>query len=457
MHAAHDTIWQTIDQTLLGLAARAGDLDAEIGRWLVAAAEEGVHRHFGFASFAEYVERRLGFDARTTRERLRVARALESLPEVRRSLASGERSWSAVREITRVATPENESAWVAKTERMTVRQIERLVAGRRPGDDPTDAKDPLLMTRRVAFELEAEAYAEWSEACEALRRVIGPGASDKEVSRAMCEIALGRRDEAKPGYQVSLTVCMRCDRSWRQSGPDAIEVPASVGERAACDAEVVGFTCVDEGVAEPAPHVGPVPEEPADAALRAPHVGPVPEAMAGPSELRAPHVGPVPEAIAARAEAALRAPHVGPLPEAIAELLRTQGARGLVRAVSAYCGLELRALTKATRRRIALRDHHRCSVPGCRNFRFVDVHHLRAQSMGGKHDDDQLTSLCTQHHDAVHDGRLAIEGKPSTGLRFVDARGEIYGSRPTWATSTGGDLRDARSTEHSVDLRSPLP
>ena len=382
MHAAHDTVWQTIDQTLLGLAARAGDLDAEIGRWLVAASREGVHRHFGFASFAEYVERRLGFDARTTRERLRVARALEELPEVRRLLASGERSWSAVREITRVATPENESTWVARTERMTVRQIERLVAGRKPGDDPTDAKDPILTTRRVVFELEAEAYAGWREASEAVRRVIGPGASDKEVFRAMCEIALGRRDEAKPGYQVSLTVCTRCDRSWRQSGPDAIEVPSSVGERAACDAEVVGFTCVDEGIAEPTAE----PTEPT---------------------------------------------HVGPIPEAIAELLRTQGARGLVRAVSAYCGLELRALTTATRRRIALRDKHRCSVPGCPNFRFVDVHHLRARAMGGSHDDDQLTSLCTQHHDAVHDSRLVIEGRPSTGLRFFDARGEVYGSRPT--------------------------
>ncbi len=396
MHAAHDTVWQTIDQTLLGLAARAGDLDAEIGRWLVAAAREGVHRHFGFASLAEYVERRLGFDARTTRERLRVARALESLPEVRRLLASGERSWSAVREITRVATPENESVWAARTERMTVRQIERLVAGRKPGDDPSDAKDPLLMTRRVTFELEAEVYAEWREAGEAVRRMIDPGASDKEVFRAMCEIALGRRDEAKPGYQVSLTVCARCDRAWRQSGPDAIEVPPSAGERAACDAEIVGFTCIDEGVAESAAHAA--------------------------------HVGPVPEGVA---ESTLEAAHVDPVPEAIAVLLRTQGARGLVRAVSAYCGLELQALTKTTRRRIALRDHHRCSVPGCRNFRFVDVHHLRPRALGGKHDDDQLTSLCTQHHEAIHDGRLAVEGKPSTGLRFIDARGEIYGARPT--------------------------
>ncbi len=445
MQAAHDTLWQTIDQTLLGLAARAGDLDAEIGRWLVAAAQEGVHRCFGFASFAEYVERRLGFDARTTRERLRVARALESLPEVRKVLASGERSWSAVREITRVATPENEAVWVARTERMTVRQIEHLVAGRKPGDDPTDAKDPLLMTRRVTFELEVEPYAEWREACEAVRRMIGPAASDKEVFRAMCEIALGRRDEAKPGYQISLTVCARCDRTWRQSGPDAIEVPPSAGERAACDAEVIGFTCIDEGIAEP--HVGPVPEALAEPAPRvgpatealaepAPHVGPAIEALAEP----APHVGPAIESLAepephvgpVREAIAEPAPHVGPVPEALAELLRTQGGRGLVRAVSAYCGLELRALTKATRTRIALRDHHRCSVPGCRNFRFIDVHHLRAQSMGGKHDDDQLTSLCTQHHDAIHDGRLAVEGKPSTGLRFVDARGEIYGTRPTW-------------------------
>ncbi len=231
-----------------------------------------------------------------------------------------------------------------------------------------------------------------------MRRVIGPGASDKEVFRAMCEIALGRRDEAKPGYQVSLTVCTRCDRTWRQSGPDAIEVPSSVGERAACDAEVVGFTCVDEGV------------EQSDRARRRVH-----PADNGPRHVAEP----------------TEATHVGPIPEAIAELLRTQGARGLVRAVSAYCGLELRALTTATRRRIALRDKHRCSVPGCPNFRFVDVHHLRARAMGGSHDDDQLTSLCTQHHDAVHDSRLVIEGRPSTGLRFFDARGELYGSRPT--------------------------
>ena len=379
MRAAHDTEWQTIDQTLLGLAARAGDLDAEIGRWLIVASRENVHRHFAYPSFAEYAERRFGFKPRDTRERLRVAEALESLPAVRSLLASGERSWSAVREITRVATPENESTWVASTERLTVRQIERMVAGRKPGDDPIDAKDPLLTPRRLVFNLESERLAEWREAGEAMRKVIGAGASDDEVFRAMCEMALGQRDETVPGYQIKMTVCTRCDRTWRQAGGDAIEVPPSVGERAACDGEVVGFACVDEGIAEP--------EE---------------------------------------------ATHVDPLPAAISEILQKAGPRGLVRAISSSCGMNLRTFHRATRKRIALRDNNRCTVPGCTNTRFIDGHHLVPRSKGGKHNDDQVASLCKQHHDAAHDSRLVIKGKPSTGLTFFDARGEIYGSRPTW-------------------------
>ena len=140
MYAAQDTAWETIDQTLVDLAERVGEIDAEIGRWLVVAAKENVHRRLGYASLHEYVERRLGFDRRTARERLRVARALDALPELRSALAKGERSWTAVREITRIATPENELAWIASTERLTVRQIEKMVAGRKAGDDPTAPK-----------------------------------------------------------------------------------------------------------------------------------------------------------------------------------------------------------------------------------------------------------------------------------------------------------------------------
>jgi Holliday junction resolvasome RuvABC DNA-binding subunit len=41
-----------------------------------------------------------------------------------------------------------------------------------------------------------------------------------------------------------------------------------------------------------------------------------------------------------------------------------------------------------------------------------------------------LSSLCSAHHAAVHEGRLVIEGKPSTGLTFKHADGTIYGGKP---------------------------
>ena len=121
--------WRVIDRTIASLAKKKGELEVEIGRWLLAAQRERVDRHCGYGSFTEYVERRLGWDARTCREKLRVARALENMPRMRALLEQGERPWSAIREIARVATPETEGDWIEKTERMTTRQ--------RPGRPPS--------------------------------------------------------------------------------------------------------------------------------------------------------------------------------------------------------------------------------------------------------------------------------------------------------------------------------
>jgi hypothetical protein len=82
----------------------------ELARWLLRAEAVAVHRRFGCASLAEYVERRLGLSARELREKLRVARALETLPALAEALGTGDLSWSAVRELTRVATPETEAS-----------------------------------------------------------------------------------------------------------------------------------------------------------------------------------------------------------------------------------------------------------------------------------------------------------------------------------------------------------
>jgi hypothetical protein len=57
------------------------------------------------------------------------------------------------------------------------------------------------------------------------------------------------------------------------------------------------------------------------------------------------------------------------------------------------------------------------------------VHHIHPKADGGGSEPDDLVLLCGVHHRSVHRGFLIIEGKPSTGLRFLHADGTSYGGR----------------------------
>src|SRR5438132_7184927 len=62
----------------------------------------------GFRSCAHWLSWRVGIELGAARERVRVARALPSLPRVADALARGELSYAKVRALARVATPEPE-------------------------------------------------------------------------------------------------------------------------------------------------------------------------------------------------------------------------------------------------------------------------------------------------------------------------------------------------------------
>jgi hypothetical protein len=81
----------------------------------------------GHASCAHWlaVRARLGHGA--AREKVRVARALEELPETTAWMALGRISFSQARALTRVATADNEAELLKAAEGMTVAQIERMV------------------------------------------------------------------------------------------------------------------------------------------------------------------------------------------------------------------------------------------------------------------------------------------------------------------------------------------
>src|SRR4051812_17820823 len=151
--------WRAGHRALRSIARRRAALDAEEARWLREAEALQIWRPLGMVSMVDYLERVLGYAPRTAQERLRVARALGALPQVTEALASGELAFSAVRGLTRVVTPATEAAWVARARGKNLREIEELVAHRRPGDRPDDPPDPQPRVHVVRFELSAETFA----------------------------------------------------------------------------------------------------------------------------------------------------------------------------------------------------------------------------------------------------------------------------------------------------------
>jgi hypothetical protein len=233
-----------VDHALGALAARSRAHEVELARWLLRAEAVAVHRRFGCASLAEYVERRLGLSARELREKLRVARALETLPALGEALGTGDLSWSAVRELTRVATPETEAEWLAFSRGRTVRQLERKVALHQRGDAPRSPRLHAHAPRRVVFEVAPEDLSTLRAAMDVLWQELGGGKESPTPGKllvAMAEVVLGRRAVESAAYQTSVTICAGCSRTWQRAGGEQVEVSDAVAGCARCDGEVVGL------------------------------------------------------------------------------------------------------------------------------------------------------------------------------------------------------------------------
>ena len=82
-------------------------------------------------------------------------------------------------------------------------------------------------------------------------------------------------------------------------------------------------------------------------------------------------------------------------------------------------GRRTRTISPALRRALASRDGH-CRFPGCRNRR-TDAHHVRHWADGGETVLENLVLLCRRHHRAVHEEGFRIT---------LDAAGEVAFTRP---------------------------
>jgi hypothetical protein len=236
--------WRTVDRALRAIRQSRAALDAEEMHWLREAEALQIWRPLGMVSALDYLERVLGYAPRTAQDRLRIARTLGTLPQLSAALAGDELPFSAVRELTRVATPATEASWIAAATGKNLRQIEELVADHRPGDRPDDPPDPKARTHVVRFELTAETFALLRQARMVLDNEHGTNLPDDLFVAALCSAVLDDAPAAEPTgrakFQIAVTVCQRCGQGWQEGAGAQITIDAAAVDRAMCDAQHIG-------------------------------------------------------------------------------------------------------------------------------------------------------------------------------------------------------------------------
>jgi 5-methylcytosine-specific restriction endonuclease McrA len=195
----------------------------------------------GFATYAEYLEGEVGYRRGTARERIRAALALGELPAMTEALSEGRIPWTAVRELSRVATGETEDVWLEAAAGHSVRQIEAMVAGLSRGDLPGAVRERGAERHVLRFEVSGAVYAAFREAAEVLAKQAGSSLSHDELFGLITRQVLAgdSGDSGRASYQLAYRKCEDCERVMAQGAGRDIEVDAATAAMIECDVQTV--------------------------------------------------------------------------------------------------------------------------------------------------------------------------------------------------------------------------
>ena len=232
------------------LAALSAQLQSADYRLLVLLREfdeKGGFAQQGCKTCAHWLSWRIGLNAGAAREKIRVARALENLPLISESMRKGEISYSKVRAVTRVATPNNEEQLLTIALGGTAGQVERLVRAWRKVDLQAEKDHANYQQEHASLttyvdddgmvvikgRLPAEAGAVFVKALEAASEVVYRNDKERAVEhrraealKLIAEAAL--KAELDPGnsadrYQVVVHVDQQVLEDPEQPGQSALE------------------------------------------------------------------------------------------------------------------------------------------------------------------------------------------------------------------------------------------
>ena len=326
----------------------------------------------GFRSCAHWLNWRTGLELGAAREKVRVARALGELPELSEAMRRGELSYSKVRALTRVATPENEEELLGFAKAGTAAHVETLVrAWRRVDRFEESVKEDCRHASRYL-----QTYTD-EDGMVVLRARLNPevGAAVlkalEEAEQVLYDKERETKDECGDGVPP------------RQRRADALGLVA--------ESALAGG--IDKGTrAERLQVVVHVDEE----------------VLADPTK---PGVSILEDGTDVSAETSQR------LSCDAGKVVMKHDSEGKVLDV----GRRTRTVPTAIRRALTHRDLG-CQFPGC-GLKHCEAHHLKHWANGGETSLDNLVLLCRRHHRCVHEEGYRVERSPEGELRFFRPQG----------------------------------
>ena len=384
------------------------------------------HGWEGFRSCAHWLNWRIGLDLGAAREKLRVAAALADLNHLSAGMACGRLSYSIVRALTRVATPDNEAALIAVACCATGAQVERLVRGWRQADREAqpDAEKVRLARRALSTRVDEDGMV-------VLRARLTPevGAVVLRALEAALEQVPAAAEDAADGDEASIAQ-RRADalglvaESALAGGLD----PGSTGDRfqVTVHVEADGLSCRE--VAAVPRHVSAEIAPGNEAALE-PAAASLDSVADQVSSDEATHERdravpmPGPDAGQAVIEQA-GGLHVGR--EAARRVACDAGLVELRHAADGEVldvGRRTRTIPTALRRALQSRDRSQCQFPGCTS-RHCDAHHVIHWADGGETQLSNLVLVCKFHHRAVHEEGFQVVADGAGEFQFLRPNGE---------------------------------
>jgi hypothetical protein len=370
--------------TLAAELDRLGDEIAELAAHLEAATARllDLIREFdkrggwnnGFKSCAAWLSWRVGLDPGAAREKVRVARALETLPRLARALARGELSYAKVRALTRVATPATEERLLAVGRAGTAQHVERIVRGWRCMDRKAEARE----TARRHASRTLHVYPD-SDGTVLVR-----GRLTAEMGALLQQALTAARE----------TLYRRARRRSGGVGPGDVSAETPTLEQQQADALAL--------LAETALHHGMHPGAPGERYLVVVHVDA--EVLADAEEQGQ---SILEDGTRVSAETSQR--------------LACDASRVVMRHDEDGRLLEVGARTRTIPPALRRALHHRdqgCRFPGC-GLPFGQGHHIQHWAQGGPTTLSNLALLCRRHHRAVHEEGFQVERQADGELRFT--------------------------------------